>query len=220
MHPKRGPEEGTGSGSSGSTTPPPPADQQQPSQAQPQTPPQQQQGPTTPPEGSQTPPPGFVPADQLRAVVAERDRLAAEARQREEDEAKAKGEWEGVAQKREQERDEWKNRFITTARRSAFVAAIANDVNDAEAAYKLALADGFLNDVKVGDDGNADERAIADAKKSTLDRYKFLKRGAGSFGGDRSGQQPESTGFDPSKADSRTLLREGIRQAGTSGSGR
>lgn len=149
--------------------------------------------------------------------MRERDELKNQQTAKEEEEAKKRGEFEELAQKREAERDEWKTRFTLTARRSAFIAAIANDVNDAEAAYKLASADGLLNDVKVSDDGTAEGDAIAKAKKTTLETYKFLKRGSGSFGGDRSGQQPESTGFDPNKADSRDLLREGIRRAGTSG---
>ena len=214
MKPKRGPEEGTGSGSGSSTPPPPADDQQQPPVTPPATPP----ATTQPPAQNGGVPDGYVPIEQFRAVTRERDELKTTQTRAEEEAAEKRGEFEQLAQKREQERDEWKNRFTTTARRSAFVSAIAPDVADADAAYKLAAADGLLNDVKVDDNGNADPTAVKAAVKTTLDTYKFLKRGAGSFGGDRSGQQPDSTGFDPDKAGSRDLLREGIRRAGTSGS--
>jgi hypothetical protein len=215
---KRSPEGDAGAGSGGSGSPTPTGTGQQPGD-KPATPPasppapQAPATPAAPSTGSTAAPEGYVPSDQLRAVVQERDALAAEKRKREEDDAKAKGEFEELASKREQERDLWKSRFVTTARRSAFVASIAKDVQDAEAAYKLALADGLLNDVKVDDDGNADAEAVKKAVKTTTDTYKFLK-GSGSFGGERSGQQPESSGFDPNKADSGTLLREGYRRQG------
>jgi hypothetical protein len=133
-----------------------------------------------------------VPVESLRAVTAERDRLAAEARQRTEDEQKAKGEWESVATKREQERDEWKTRFTSVARRSAFIAKIGPQVPDAEAAYKLAHADGLLDKIDVDNDGNANAGHIDEAVKKTLETYKSIFGKSASFGGERSGQQPET----------------------------
>lgn len=194
-----------GSGSSGTQQPPPTpqGDQQQPPPTPNPQQPSSDQG-TKPPEG-------YVPADQLRAVAAERDRLAREKQEREEADQKAKGEFEAIAQKREQERDEWKARFTTTARRSAFIAKIAAQVADPEAAYKLAQADGLLKDVKVDDDGNADAKAIDEAVKTTTDTYKFLKSAGGSFGGERSGQHPDS-GPDLAKMSPRERMEYGIAQ--------
>lgn len=192
-------------------TPTPAAQQPSPAPAQPT----QQQ-----PSAQGGTPEGFVPIDQLRAVTAERDRLNREKEERETETQRQQGEWQKLAEKNEEKAKTFESRFLATARRAAFVASAAKGGNiaDPEAAYKLALTDGRLNDVKVDDDGNAEESVIAKAVEDTLKAYAFLKSGNGSFGGERSGNQPESTTFDPTKADSRTLLREGIRRAGASGS--
>jgi hypothetical protein len=50
--------------------------------------------------------------------------------------------------------------------------------------------------------------------KATIGRYGFLKGGNGSFGGERSGTQPDNTGFDPAKATPQEILREGYRRQG------
>lgn len=129
-----------------------------------------------------------MPAEQLREVAKERDDLKKAAADAEEAAQVKRGEWEGVAQKRETERDEWKGKFFTVGRRAAFVAAIATQVPDATAAYKLAVADGLLKDVKVDDEGEADSKQIAEAVKTTMDRYKSIFGKSRSFGGERGAQ--------------------------------
>lgn len=187
MRPKRSPDSGTGTG--GSSGQPTPAPTPEPSPT-PAPAPEPTPSPTPNDQGG-TPPSGYVPVDQLRAVAAERDRLKREADERSTEEAKKQGEWQTLAEKNEAKAKTFEQRFMTTARRAAFVSKIASQVVDPDAAYKLALADGLLADVKVDDDGNADVGAIDSAVKKAVETYKFLKAGNGSFGGDRSGQQPE-----------------------------
>jgi hypothetical protein len=179
------------------------------------TPTPQAQPEPTPPQGEPEPtaqvnvnvPPGYVPAANLQAVVAERDRLAREAREREEATAKEEGRWQELAEKNETRAKAAEERVTRVARRSAFVSAASKaGVTDPEAAYKLALADGLLNDVNVDADDNADAGAIAKALEAAQKTYKFLKRDA-SFGGERGGQ-PEADASDPNLS-----TRERMRRA-------
>lgn len=199
MNPKR--EEAGAEGSSGAAAAP-----KEPAQPAPAA-------PEAPPAGQPTAPEGFVPAEQLRAVAKERDDLKKQQDEAETKRAEEQGEWQKLAEKREGEAKAWQDRFVSTARRAAFVAAAATGkvrAADPDAAYKLALADGLLNDVKVDDEGNADATAIAAAVKTTIDTYEFLKPGSGSFGGERGNAQPESNGVDESKLTSRERMERAI----------
>lgn len=180
--------------------------------AQPSQPPPQPDTASQPTPG--TTPEGLVPIEQLRAVTAERDRLNREKEESERKKAEDEGRWQELAEKNDAKAKAAQERFEATARRAAFVAAISGKASDPMAAYKLALADGRLNDVAVSDDGEADEKPIAGAIDETLKKYPMLKSGAGSFGGERGGAQSDNTGFDPNKADARTLLQEGFRRSG------
>lgn len=208
-HPKRN-EEGDGGGGAApaATTKPEPTQAPAPAAA-----PAAQQQPTTTSTGT---PEGFVPIDQFRAVTAERDTLNREKTAAEEKRQKDQGEWQTLAEKHEGAAKSWQERFIATARRAAFVAAAAgaekDRVTDPDAAYKLALSDGLLKDVKVDDDGNADSDAIGKALKATIDKYAFLKAGSSSFGGERGGNQPTA---DPASGD--MSPRERMRRAYESG---
>ena len=181
-----------------------------------------QQEPQTPPSGDppatpQQPsnvqvPPGYVPADNLRAVAEERDALKRERDEAERKKAEDEGRWQELAGTEKQKREAAEQRFIAVARRAAFVSQASKEgVTDPEAAYKLAVADGLLNDVKVDDDGNADVKAIAEAVKSAQGTYKFLKRD-GSFGGERGGQ-PEPDASDPNLS-SRERMRRAFSTSG------
>jgi hypothetical protein len=203
----------SGTGGGGGSAPQPTGTPQEPSQAPAGG--TSQAAAQQPTQAVSAAPEGFVPVDSLRAVTAERDRLKREADDRETESQKKQGEWQAVAEKNDAKAKDFEARFLTTARRAAFVAeaAKAGKVSDPMAAYKLALTDGLLNDIPVTDDGEAEQRAIAKAVEKITESYGFLKSGAGSFGGERSGQQPETTGFDPAKADSRTMLQEGYLRA-------
>lgn len=160
-------------------------------------------------------PDGFVPRESHLAVTRERDDLKRQIDAQETERQKQAGEWEKVASKKDEEAKAWKTRFESTARRAAFVAAAAtgkDQASDPDAAYKLAVADGLLNDLKVDDDGNVEAEAVTKAVKATIDKYDFLKsKGNGSFGHDRSGTQPDSAP-DLSKMSSREKMEYGIAQ--------
>jgi hypothetical protein len=202
MFPKRDEAgaEGSSGSAAGATTKP----------AEPTAAPAQSQAPaaTTP----QQTPDGFVPIESLHAVTAERDSLKRATEEAERKTAEEQGRWQELAEKNDAKAKEAQAKFESTARRAAFVSAISGKASDPMAAYKLALADGLLNDVKVDEDGNAEDDPITKAIDATLKKYPMLKAGAGSFGGERGGTQSETTGFDPKKATSREMLEEGIRR--------
>lgn len=179
--------------------------------------PAQPSQPPTQPEASQQPTPGttpegFVPIDQLRAVTAERDSLKRATDEAERKKAEDEGRWQELAEKNAAQAKEERARFEATARRAAFVAAISGKASDPMAAFKLAHSDGLLSDVKVSDDGEADEKPITEAIDATLKKYPMLKAGAGSFGGERGGTQSETTGVDVAKMSSRERMEYGIAQ--------
>lgn len=173
-----------------------------------------QQPPPTAQSQQQGTPEGFVPRDSHLAVTRERDELKRQIDAQETERQKQQGEWQKLAEKHEGEAKAWKGRFESTARRAAFVATAASSkdrIADPDAAYKLALADGLLNDLKVDDDGNVDSKAVDEAVKSTIGKYAFLKAGSGSFGGERSGQQPDNAP-DLAKMSPRERMEYGIAQ--------
>lgn len=110
---------------------------------------------------------------------------------------------------------------MTIARRAAFIAAASGKVSDPEAAYKLANADGLLNDLDVDDDGNAkDPKAPAGIVDTLVKSYEFLKPNdkARDFGGDRGGAGGAPAG-DISKMGASDMLREAFRQSPVTGRG-
>lgn len=192
-------DEAPADGAGGSSAPAQPT--QEPSQPAPAQQPSQSQQQT---------PEGFVPKESLNAVTAERDRLKREAEERDREKAEAEGRWQELAQKNDDKAKSFESKFLATARRAAFVAAASGKASDPMAAYKLAIADGLLDDVKVSDDGEAEEKPIADAVDVTLKKYAFLKSGAGSFGGERGSTQSEPTDDPNRKITSRERLEAGI----------
>jgi len=135
------------------------------------------------PSGEQT-----VPYSRFKEVVDQNNALTKAQKDRDDATAKEQGKWQELATKREQERDALAARFVTTAKRSAFVSAIAAQVADAQAAYILARDSGLLDAIEVDDDGNPkDAKAVAEAVKQTIERYKFLKVDSRTFGQDRGG---------------------------------
>lgn len=129
-----------------------------------------------------------VPYARFKQIIDERDALAKAAKERDDATAKEQGKWQELATKREQERDSLASRFVASAKRSAFVSAIAPQVADAKAAYILARDSGLLDSIEVDDDGEPkDAKAVEAAVKQTIERFKFLKVDSRSFGQERGG---------------------------------
>jgi hypothetical protein len=105
--------------------------------------------------------------------------LATLRKEKEDREAKElvdKGEHQKLAETEKAKREAAEARATNIARRAAFIGAAAGKVTDAEAAYKLAQADGLLNDLDVDDDGNAkDPKKPAAIVEDVLKAYEFLK---------------------------------------------
>ena len=101
-------------------------------------------------------------------------------------------------------------RVVAVARRSAFVSAAAGQVADPEAAYKLAVADGMLDDLDLDEDGNAkDPKAAGKIVEALTKTYSFLAAPNNrSFGEPKNGQPPGPPA-DLSKLSSRQLLELG-----------
>ena len=198
--------EGEGGGAGGNPpapTPPPTPDPTPPTPPQPPAP--------TPSERE-----GFIPRDRFDEVNGELQRLRKAEEERQTKELEAQGKHEQLAQAEKARREEAEAKAARIARRSAFIGAAAGKVADPEAAYKLALADGDLDDLDVDDDGNAkDPKRPAAIVDDIVKRYEFLKpksNGGRSYGDDRSGTGvPE--GVDPSKLSSREMLSIGYAQS-------
>jgi hypothetical protein len=157
---------------------------------------------------------GWIPRERFAEVNGELQRLRKAEEDRVAAEATKKGEFEKLHEVEKSKREAAEARATQIGQRAAFIAAASGKVQDPEAAYKLAKADGLLSDLDVDDDGNAKDAkrpgAIVD---EIVKRYEFLKatKNDGSFGGDRSGAGGTgSPGFDPNKASARDLLRHGI----------
>jgi hypothetical protein len=181
-------EQSGGAGGSGSGAGAPPAG------SPPANPPADPPAQNPPASGGQPPvPPGYVPAESLRAVTAERDRLKKAHDDAEAAKLTANGEHEKLAAQEKTKREEAEARAERVARRAAFLAGSSGKVADSEAAYKLAVADGLVG-FKVDEEGiPEDPKAVEAAVAEVTKRYPFLK-GKGTptndFGNDHGGTQP------------------------------
>lgn len=164
---------------------------------------------------------GWIPRDRFDTVNAELQKLRSAEEERQRQDLEAKGEHEKLAAAEKAKREQAEQRALAIARRAAFIAAAAGKVSDPEAAYKLANADGLLNDLEVDDDGNA-----KDAKKpgaivdDLVKAYEFLKPTTKTrdFGGPNGGQGGQPAG-DPSKMSADELLRGAYAASPVTGRG-
>lgn len=143
-------------------------------------------------------------SEYQRLKKAEDDRAAKEAKERGDFEALHKAEQEKTAAA--------EAKATRIARRGAFVARAAGKVSDAEAAFKLADADGMLSDLEVDDDGNADPKKVDKIVDSLIEKYEFLKgtgntRTFGDPAGGNGGTPP-----DTSKMGATDMLRAGYAE--------
>lgn len=166
------------------------------------------------------PAPGTPPADPDRSAWIPRARFdevntrlqaleAAEAKKTE-DEAKKRGDFETIDKQQKEKIAAAEAKAERIARRAAFISKAAGKVNDAEAAYKLAEADGMLSTLKVDEDGNADPKEVEKIVDDLVKKYEFLKAASKSrnFGdpADGNGGGPP---IDPSKMNATDMLRSG-----------
>lgn len=154
---------------------------------------------------------GWIPRDRFDLATTE---LAALKREKEERTAKEladKGQHEQLAANEKAKREAAEARAVHIARRAAFVAGASGKVADVEAAYKLAQADGMLNDLDVDDDGNAkDQKKVEGIVADIVKRYEFLKQQNGTgrgYGGDKGGQ--DTGPVDTSKMTGLDMLQAG-----------
>ncbi len=162
---------------------------------------------------------GFIPRERFDEVNRELQARRTADEKRERDEAEKKGEFEKLAAKEREAREAAETRATGIARRASFVAAASGKVNNVEAAYKLAAADGDLKDLDVDDEGVAkDPKAVDKIVDELVKRYDFLKadtKGTRSFGEPAGGNGSGTpAGFDPSKASGRELLSAGYGALG------
>lgn len=131
-----------------------------------------------------------------------------------EDEAKKRGDFEALNASEKAKTAAAEEKATRIARRGAFIARASGKVADADAAYKLALADGMLNDLKVDDEGDADPKIVDKIVEDIVKKYEFLKGksngGDRSFGADQSGAG-SGTPVDRSKMSSADMLSAGYR---------
>lgn len=141
-------------------------------------------------------------SEYSRLKKAEEDRVEADAKKR--------GDFEALNAQEKAKTAAAEERAAKIARRAAFISKAVDKVADAEAAFKLALADGMLNDLEVDDDGNAkDPKAIEKVVDELVKRYEFLK----STGNSRSFGDPTGGNggapIDTSKMTGQDMLRAG-----------
>ncbi len=156
----------------------------------------------------------WIPRGRFDEVNTELARLRKADEERAAAEATKNGEFQKLHDAEKAKREAAELRAVNIGRRAAFIAAASGKVQDPEAAYKLAAADGLLSDLEVDDDGNAkDAKKPGSIVDEVVKRYEFLKateKNDRSFGGDRSGAGGQgNAGFDPGKASARDMLRVG-----------
>jgi hypothetical protein len=183
-----------------------------------------------PPAGSGAPPVGGAPAgtgappappapqagggETEAALRKEIDRLRNAERKREEDAARARGDFEKLANDRAAENAALTSRMEAVARRSHFAESAAGKVQDVAAAWKLAVADGLVGDWKVDEAGTVAGDVPKLIAKLT-ETYPFLKPGTGAGtipGGTGNGAAGAGPTFDASKASSEQLIRHGLEE--------
>jgi hypothetical protein len=199
--------EGGGSGASGSGAPPA---GQGGASGQPPT------SGEAPKSGSTEPPAGYVPAESLRAVTAERDKLKRAADEAERKKLEAQGEHEKLAATEKERADAEAAKGLRIARRAAFISVAAGKVADPAAAFTLAR-DAGLVEYEVDDDGAPkDVKAVEAALAEVVKRYPFLKaQGAPTegFGGNHGATGGAPGSVDPEKMTPLQKMEYGIAQA-------
>jgi hypothetical protein len=174
--------------------------------------------PPAPPAGGAPPtgqPPedrsGWIPRERFESQAQELRRFQEAEQKRRDDEAKARGDFEALNAAEKAKTAEAEERAVKIARRAAFISKAATKVADADAAYKLAAADGMLNDLKVNDEGDPDDpKAVDKIVDALIAKYEFLK------GTDKSRSFGEPAGgnggapVDTSKMSGHDMLRAGF----------
>lgn len=158
---------------------------------------------------------GWIPRQRFDEVNSRLQAYEREKQEREAEDLRKKGEHEQLANREKAAREAAEAKALRVARRASFIGAAAGKVADPEAAYKLAAADGLLDDLDVDDDGNAkDAKKPAGIVDELLKRYTFLKsdKSTRDFGEPRNGASGSEPG-DPSKMSAQELLRSGFAQS-------
>ena len=153
---------------------------------------------------------GWIPRERFDDVNRKLADLTAAEQKRTEDEAKKRGDFEALAAGEKTKREEAEARAARVARRAAFIAKASGKVQDPDAAYKLAAADGMLNDLEVDDEDDAkDPKAVEKIVDELVKRYEFLKSTdkSRSFGDAAGGQN--GAPIDTSKMTGSDMLRAG-----------
>lgn len=173
--------------------------------------------PPAPPAGAPAAPPaddrsGWIPRERFDQVNSEYARLKKAEDDRVAKEAKERGDFEALHKQEQEKTAAAEAKAVRIARRGAFVARAAGKVSDADAAYKLAEADGMLSELEVDDDGNADPKKVDAIVDKLIEKYEFLKgtgntRTFGDPAGGNGGAPP-----DTSKMDARDMLRAGYAE--------
>lgn len=155
-----------------------------------------------------------IPYARFAQVNAERSALLKEKEEREAVDQKAKGEHEKLYETEKGKREAAEARVLSIARRSAFIGVAAATAADPEAAFKLASADGMLDDVVIDENGSADPKVVAKIVEDLLKRYEFLRAAPKdrNFGDPKDGQTPAPSG-DLSKLSTRQMLELGFTQS-------
>lgn len=172
--------------------------------------------PPTPPADNHS---GFIPRERFDQVNDELRTLKAAEEKRAADEAQRKGDFETLSKTEKAKREAAEQKATTIGRRAAFISKAVGKVTDAEAAYKLAAADGLLNEIEIDDEGDAkDPKKVDAAVEAVLKSYEFLKSAEPrkDFGQPRNGQ-PGAPPVDTSKMTGRDMLRTGFDQQQASG---
>lgn len=156
-----------------------------------------------------------VPYERFKAQGDELARYKAAEAERTEADAKKRGDYEALDKASKEKLAEANAKAERIARRAAFVSKAAGKVADAEAAYKLAVADGKLETLKIDDDGNVtDDKAVETIIAELLKSYEFLKVGSKNFGEPAGGNG--AAGADPKppegRGSGRDMLRVGYEQ--------
>lgn len=125
-----------------------------------------------------------------------------------------KGEHEQLAQAEKVRREAAEARATRIAQRAAFVASAAGKVSNADAAAKLAMADGDLDKIEVDDDGNAKNAdEVGKLVDALVKKYEFLKPGTNrSDFGSPAGGNGNPGGPEPKTA--RDMISAGYAQIG------
>lgn len=166
--------------------------------------------PPAPPPAEQT-----VPYARFSEVNSELQKLRQAEEARQAKELADKGQHEQLANAEKVKREAAEQRAERIARRAVFISKASGKVTDADAAAKLAMADGLLDKIEVDDDGNAKDPGAVDKIVTDLVKtYEFLKPGTGrtDFGAPAGGNGPSNGQPEPKTA--REMLSRGYEALG------